>query len=82
MRQGANNNSRKMTKGSVMKGSIHLHIGFSKIPEQEVSRTLKYLMSACSSGILFFYYPRLVDLETTFFLEEQAKTTFFSCLEI
>jgi hypothetical protein len=32
MRQGENNNTRKMTRKGVMKESIHLHIGFLKIP--------------------------------------------------
>ena len=82
MRQGANNNARKMTRKGVMKGSIHFHIGFSKIPELEVSQSLKFLMSACSYWILFFHYPELVDVETALFLEEQTRATFFSCQDI
>ena len=32
--------------------------------------------------IFISHYPRMVDIETAFFLEEQAKTTFFSCQDI
>jgi hypothetical protein len=32
MRQGTNNNTKKMTRKGVMKGSIHFHIGFLKSP--------------------------------------------------
>jgi hypothetical protein len=42
MRQGANNNTRRMTRKGITKGSIHFHIGFSKIPELEVSSSLKF----------------------------------------
>ena len=52
MRQGENYNSKKMTRKGVMKGSIHLNIGFSKIVELEVSWSLKFSMSYCSSWIL------------------------------
>jgi hypothetical protein len=45
MRQGVNNNARKMTRKGVTKESIHFHLGFSKIPELEVSWSLKFLMS-------------------------------------
>jgi hypothetical protein len=78
MRQGANSNARKMRRG-VMKGSIHFHIGFSKIQESEASRSLHFWMSDCSCCIFIFYYPRFIDVETAFFLEKQAKTTSFSC---
>jgi hypothetical protein len=57
MRQGTNNNARKMTKKGVMKGSIHFHIGFSKIQELEVSHSQKFYMSDCSSWILFLTVP-------------------------
>ena len=80
MRQGENYNSKKMTRKGVMKGSIHLNIGFSKIVELEVSWSLKFSMSTVAPG--FYHYPGLVDIETAFFLEEQAKTTFFSCQDI
>ena len=67
MRQGENNNAKKMTRNGVMKGSIHFHMGFSKILELEVSWSLKFSMSYCSFG--FYHYPGLVDIETAFFLD-------------
>jgi hypothetical protein len=45
MRQDVNNNARKMSRKGVTKGSIHLHIGFLKIPELEVSQSLKFFMT-------------------------------------
>ena len=66
MRQGANN-ARKMTRKGVMKGSIHLNIGFSKIVELEVSWSLKFSMSTVAPG--FYHYPGRVDIETAFFLD-------------
>ena len=53
MRQGENNNVKKMTRNGVMKGSIHFHIGFSKIPELGVSRFLKFFMSDLAPGFYF-----------------------------
>jgi hypothetical protein len=58
MRQGANDNAWKMTWKGVMKGRIHFHIGFLKIPELEVSRSLKFLMSALAPGF-YFSLPRI-----------------------
>ena len=53
MRQGANDNAWKMTWKGVMKGRIHFHIGFLKIPELEVSFSLKFFIFDYSSWILF-----------------------------
>jgi hypothetical protein len=50
------------------------------MPELEVSWSLKFLISDYSSWILFFTIPD--DVEIAFFLEQQAKSIFFSCQEI
>ena len=42
-----------MTRKGIIKCSILIHIGFSKSPELEVSRCMKFYMSDCSSCILF-----------------------------
>jgi hypothetical protein len=62
MRQGVNNKARKMTRKGDRKGSIHFHIGFSKIPELEVSHSLKFFMSDSSSWILFLTIPDWLTL--------------------
>ena len=80
MRQGVNN-TRKMTRKGVMKWSIHFYIGVLKIQQLEVTHSLKFYMSDCRAWILS-HYPRLVDIQTAFFLEEQLKTTFFSSKDI
>ena len=67
MRQGENYNGKKMTRKGVMKGSIHLNIGFSKIVELEVSWSLKFSMSTVAPG--FYHYPGRVDIETAIFLD-------------
>ena len=67
MRQGENYNAKNMTRNGVMKGSIHFHIGFSKILELEVSWSLKFSMSTVALG--FYRYLGMVDIETAFFLD-------------
>jgi hypothetical protein len=57
MRQGVNNTTREMTRKGVMRGSIYFYIGFLKIPELEVSLSLKFYISDCSSWISFLTLP-------------------------
>jgi hypothetical protein len=55
MRKGTNN-TRKMTRTGITKGNNHFYIGFSKIPELEVSRSLKFLYLTVGPGFYFILY--------------------------
>jgi hypothetical protein len=69
-KEGANNNARKMTRKGVMKRSIHFHTEFSKIPELEITLSLKFYMSGCSTWIFF---PSLLNSVLTTGQEEHNR---------